>query len=74
MSNDVMEKVKQLPPDKQKEVEDFVDYLVSKYKIGDDTNTGSLGEKRRRNMGWMRGQIWMADDFNETPDDFKDYM
>ena len=69
-----MEKVKQLPPDKQKEVEDCVDYLVSKYSIGEDTGTESIGEKRRRNMGRMRGQIWMADDFNETPDDFKDYM
>lgn len=75
MSSDVMEKVKQLPPDKQKEVEDFVDYLISKYSIGEEAaDTESIGEKRRRNMGRMRGQIWMADDFNETPEDFKDYM
>ena len=74
MNTDVMEKVKQLPPDKQKEVEDFVDYLVSRYKTRAGEYVESLAEMRLRNMGWMHGQIWMADDFNETPEDFKEYM
>lgn len=73
MNADVIEKVKQLPPEKQKEVEDFIDYLISKYKAGAEVNE-SLAEKRRKNMGWAKGQIWMADDFNETPEDFKDYL
>ena len=74
MRTDVIEKVKLLPPDKQQEVEDFIDYLFSKYKIDMPAEGESLAEKRRRNMGRLKGQIWMADDFNETPEDFKDYM
>ena len=27
-----------------------------------------------RQPGSGAGEIWMADDFDETPDDFKDYM
>jgi hypothetical protein len=72
MSTDVLEKVKQLPVDKQKEVEDFVDYLLYKY-VGDD-HQESIAEKRKKNFGWAKGKIWMADDFNETPEDFKDYI
>ncbi len=73
MSIDVLEKVKQLPPDKQKEVEDFINYLLDKYT----SVTGrqeSIADKRRRNMGWAKGKIWIADDFNDTPEDFKDYL
>jgi hypothetical protein len=72
MSINVLEKVKQLPPDKQKEVEDFIDYLLHKY-VGDN-NEEDIAEKRRKNMGWAKGEIWMAEDFNDTPEDFKDYL
>jgi Protein of unknown function (DUF2281) len=72
MGTDTMEKIKKLPLDKQQEVDDFIDFLIKKYQF--NTDEGSVGEKRRKNAGWARGQIWMADDFNETPEDFKDYM
>jgi hypothetical protein len=71
MSTNVLEKVKQLPVDKQKEVEDFIDYLLHKYVVN---NEEDIAEKRRRNMGWAKGQISMAEDFNDTPEDFKDYL
>jgi hypothetical protein len=29
---------------------------------------------RFRQAGTAKGKIWMADDFDETPDDFEDYM
>lgn len=33
------------------------------------------GEKKKRVPGSAKGKVlWIADDFNETPDDFKDYM
>lgn len=73
MNSDVIEKVQQLPPDKQKEVEDFVDYLFGKYKM-ENGDGSSLAEVRRKNMGWAKGKIWIAEDFNETPEDFKDYI
>jgi len=73
MSIDVLEKVKQLPPDKQKEVEDFINYLLDKY-TSVTARQESIADKRRRNMGWAKGKIWIADDFNDTPEDFKDYL
>ena len=30
--------------------------------------------QRRRGFGCAKGQFWMADDFNEPLEDFKDYM
>ena len=29
---------------------------------------------KEREFGCLKGQIWMAEDFNEPLDDFKDYM
>ena len=26
-------------------------------------------ERRHRQSGWMAGQVWMAEDFDETPDE-----
>lgn len=71
MSSDVLEKFKQLPPDKQQEAEDFISFLVEKYNA---KKTDDIGELRKKNAGRLKGQIWMADDFNETPEDFKDYI
>jgi len=34
----------------------------------------AVPKKRVRELGFMKGQIWMSDDFNETPEDFKDYV
>jgi hypothetical protein len=79
MSEDVMQKVKKLPLEKQQEVEDFVDYLLNKYvgEPGNGNNTEveeDLAERRKRNMGRLKGKIWISDDFNDTPEDFKDYL
>lgn len=73
MDIEVLEKVNLLPPDKQIEVKDFVEYLLSKYK-NTNQDTLSVADIRRNNAGRLKGQIWMSDDFNETPDDFKDYL
>ena len=80
MSEDVLQKVKKLPAEKQQEGEDVVDYLVNKY-VGEQENGNGkepieedIAEKRKRNMGWAKGKIWIADDFNDTPEDFKEYI
>ena len=71
MNTTILEKVNQLPVEKQQEVEDFVEYLLGKYVV---TDIESIVEKRKKNMGWAKDKIWMADDFNDTPEDFKDYL
>ena len=73
MSTQVLDKLKSLPPDKQQEVADFVDFLANKYALP-KLSREELIEKRSKAFGSMRGQIRMADDFNETPEDFKDYL
>lgn len=72
MGEQLLEEIQKLPYEQQKEVEDFVEYLKLKYVT--QQKTEDIAEHRRKNLGWAKGQIWMADDFNETPEDFKDYM
>ncbi len=74
MSNEVLEKVKLLSPDEQKAVENFILGLLSQHKETEADTEESVAEMRLRNMGRLKGQIWMADDFNDTPEDFKDYL
>ena len=74
MNSLTLEKLQQLPPEKQQEVADFVEYLLQKYKSADSMTKEELAAHRMNNFGRLKGQIWMAEDFNETPEDFKDYM
>ena len=64
MSNEVFDKVKRLPADKQQEVEDFINFLVGKYLAQSD-NVEAIANKRRLNMGRLHGQIQISDDFNK---------
>lgn len=70
---DILEKIKSLPLDKQKEVEDMVDSLLLRYKP-EPVDMAAIIEQRRKNLGRLEGKIWMADDFNETPEEFKEYL
>ncbi len=72
MGEQLLEEIKKLPFEQQKEVEDFVGYLAAKYIASKPKE--DIAQKRLKNLGRFRGQIWMADDFNETPEDFRDYM
>lgn len=31
-------------------------------------------KKNIRKCGRLKGKIWMADDFNDTPDEFREYL
>ena len=46
--------------------------VIQEKKESDDTEKPPL--LRFRQAGTAKGKIWMADDFDETPEDFKDYM
>jgi len=60
------QKVKQLPLQARREVLDYVDFLLFKYR---DRQT------LKPYAGCMKGTVTrMSEDFNEPLDDFKDYM
>lgn len=73
MTTDVLEKVNRLPLEQQQEIEDFINDVLSKFYTPVQ-NEISISELRKKNMGWAKGKIWIADDFNDTPEDFKDYL
>ena len=70
---DILEKIKSLPLDKQKEVEEIVDSLLLKQQ-SEPIDMAAIIEQRRKSVGRLEGKIWMADDFNETPEEFKNYL
>lgn len=61
----------QLPTNLQKEVLDFMAFLLQKQQIKKMPETN----KPIRKAGSMKGLIvYMSEDFNAPMDDFKDYM
>ena len=77
MNTDTIDILNKLPPDKQQEVNDFIAFLLQKYQSPAAPINASdeiLLKNRMQIAGRMKGKIWMADDFNDTPDDFKDYI
>ncbi len=64
-----LEKVKQMPPDSQQEVKDFIDFVWEK-KLKHSPDTLSI----KRKPGMLKGKMWMSPDFDEPLEDFKDYM
>ncbi len=60
-------KLAQLPEEKQKEVQDFIDFLLSQGKT-------EMKETQKPMFGALKGKIRIADDFDEPLEDFKDYM
>ncbi|MEX2514404.1 MAG: DUF2281 domain-containing protein [Cyclobacteriaceae bacterium] len=59
-------KINSLPENLKKEVQDFVDFLLTKTKTD--------LEKRPRVFGSLKGKIKIAADFDAPIEDFKDYM
>ena len=37
-------------------------------------DSSAISQRRREIMGILKGQVHMAEDFNETPDVFKEYL
>jgi len=37
-------------------------------------NPDTMPKNKKRKAGCAKGQIWMSDDFDEPPEDFKEYM
>jgi hypothetical protein len=64
-------KISLLPVEKQKEVQDFVDFLLTKLN---KENAEASNEVRKSGFGALKGMFVMSDDFDEPLEDFKDYM
>jgi hypothetical protein len=61
------DKINFLPAALKAEVNDFVDFLMTKNKI-------KIEEKKQPKFGSAKGKIYMSPDFDEPLEDFKDYM
>ncbi|OFX19161.1 MAG: hypothetical protein A2033_02045 [Bacteroidetes bacterium GWA2_31_9] len=59
-------KLSYLPDSLKSEVNDFIEFLLSKRKI--------KIKKKQPKYGCAKGQIYISPDFDEPLDDFKDYM
>lgn len=78
-----------LPPELQREAADFMEFLLVKWQrreyaqqapdsaapgLSDQGKSADLAAIRRAGFGALQGKIWMAEDFDEPLDDFKEYM
>ena len=59
-------KISYLPSDLKSEVNDFVDFLLSKRK--------KEIKKKQPKFGCAHGRIYISPDFDDPLDDFKEYM
>ncbi|MBI3142002.1 MAG: DUF2281 domain-containing protein [Bacteroidetes bacterium] len=59
-------KINSLPNDLKSEVNDFIDFLMTKKK--------KEIKKKKPKFGCAKGQIYIAPDFDGPLDDFKEYM
>jgi hypothetical protein len=64
----LIQQIEALPEDLRKEVNDFVEFLITKSKKQNNS------KKAIRQAGLAKGMIEMKPDFDKPLEDFKDYM
>ncbi|MEO5910874.1 MAG: DUF2281 domain-containing protein [Pelobium sp.] len=74
MTTAILDKIKLLPEAKQQEVEDFVNFLATKYLRKKESVDKAIENERKKNAGRLKNEIKMSNDFNHTPTDFQDYI
>ena len=67
--DELLKEYNSLPSNYKKEVEDFIGYLSQKAKTK-STKTKPV----KRKLGFAKGKLWMAPDFDAPLEDMKDYM
>ena len=68
LSNLIIDKIKDLPLEKQQEILDFAEFISNKYHQEQKETTKP---KKKRIAGLYKGKGWISDDFNEPlSDDF----
>jgi hypothetical protein len=69
----IIKKIDKMPLRLQKEVDDFIDFLIMKHQKS--TSPFSEVVEALRPVGTLKGLVvHMADDFDAPMEDFKDYM
>jgi len=63
----IEQKIKSIPDKYVNEISDFLDFLQFKA-------SSSESKLKKRNPGIAKGKLWMSKDFDDTPEDFKEYM
>lgn len=61
-----------LPDDKLPSLIQFARFLLD--SSDNSSAMAAAKPKAHRKIGRLKGKIWMADDFNETPEVFKEYV
>lgn len=64
----ILRQIQLMPPGLQKEVLDFIGYLISKHNLEQKL------EGKRPKFGSAKGKYTMALDFDAPLEDFKEYM
>ena len=62
----LISKLYNLPAELKSEVNDFIDFLLTKKKVEI--------KKKKPQFGCAKGMIYTSPDFDEPLDDFKDYI
>ncbi|WP_294430575.1 DUF2281 domain-containing protein [uncultured Treponema sp.] len=72
----VLEQKLRLVPESEFDfVSQILDFVLSRNSKPEKANAETKEEKKAiRKLGQWKGQVWMADDFDETPECFKDYV
>ena len=65
------QKWRQLNYVNQRQADNFIDFLLAQQN---EQNARTEGKSNIRFGVWNKEPFFIADDFDETPDDFKEYM
>lgn len=68
----ILEKLEQLPESLQTEVLHYIEFLSERYS---QTDKKPIEPRAKRGgLGSLKGQIWMADDFDAPLEELQEYM
>jgi len=74
---DVYQTYQVLPIQVKEQVSNYLQFIVSQYHLNlliSNTKQNTQQTNSKRVLGGLEGKIWMAPDFDEPLDDFKEYM
>ena len=76
LQQQALQAVQLLPEEKLPVLIEFARFLNQTNSVNQmiQEQSSAALEKRRKLAGILRGQVKMADDFNETPEEFKEYL